>query len=833
MDLSPTTVTYKYTNKASVANEWLKALEQADYIACDFEAAVRYTDDQYKILKDYADNEATPHLERQKALATLAATALDHPAHTVLTHCSMAISDTEGVVFVLDNSSITRRILSFLTTTETKQIWHNATYDFKHIYYHTHKMPKNYEDTAIFAKTLFNHVDNSKARVGLKEIAGFKYGAWGIAPESFVNEDLYNPTKLLYAATDGCATFWIYERMIESTFEEMEGFNQPSTAEGYSPWDQLANAPSPKGAIYPEAYFYHNTAKHLVRDTVRFTMNGLPIDLQEVSNLEEEIVGILEEVHKDLEQNVYVARYLEYRNKELLSAYKEVQKGKCKKAEDFLKEFDPSSAIHRSYYMDVFSKRVGLEQPTDLLPSGIPKWSAKLVKTLSVKYPILKTLVDKTVKSDSVTAVEAMQKLAFDKARMYNDSYLALIDAPKFKPVTFNPGSANQKRELFAMIGVESESKSDKTGDDSWNREQVERVNKETEDDDLRDFTQLLIDYSFAAIIKNNFIPAFYRFSLNDVLYGQYKLLGAKSFRYTSQSPNMLNAPSSNSKFAKPVKKCFIAPEGFVIATADFAALEDRVIANLSEDENKLNVFLKGVDGHSQAAYFYWPDEATLYLGNFENITQAALKFKELVDAGHIELKELRNRGKRISFGLSYGCGAKKVSAAAKIPIDEAEKIFNAYHNELYPGVTRYREEYVLKYAFDQGYIHMGLGARIYTDNPRQDIRTLNNATCQFWSILTALTINKMHQLIDKAGYTDDIFVTSSIYDSIYFCVRDECAIIKWLNDTLIPVMETKYMEGQILENSIDLEIGPSWAKLFKLPHNASEQQIMEIRQAW
>lgn len=291
----------------------------------------------------------------------------------------------------------------------------------------------------------------------------------------------------------------------------------------------------------------------------------------------------------------------------------------------------------------------------------------------------------------------------------------------------------------------------------------------------------------------------------------------------------MLNAPSSNSRFAKPVKKCFIAPDGFVVATADYAGLEDRVIANLSEDQNKLDVFLKGVDAHSQAAYFYWPDEATVHLGVFENLTEAALEFKRLVDAGHLELKELRSRGKRISFGLAYGCGAKKVSLAAKVSAQEAEKIFNAYHHELYPGVTKYREEYVLKTTLEQGYIHMGLGFRMYSDTPNKDIRTLNNATCQFWSILSVLTINKMHQLIDNAGYTDDIFITSSIYDSIYFCVRDNPEIIKWLNDTLIPVMETKYMAGQILDNSVDLELGMDWANLTKLPHNASVEEIAQV----
>lgn len=49
------------------------------------------------------------------------------------------------------------------------------------------------------------------------------------------------------------------------------------------------------------------------------------------------------------------------------------------------------------------------------------------------------------------------------------------------------------------------------------------------------------------------------------------------------------------------------------------------------------------------SAYYYWPEEATLHLGVFSDLTEAAMEFKKLVDEGHVNLKELRSRGKRIS----------------------------------------------------------------------------------------------------------------------------------------------------------------------------------------
>lgn len=147
----------------------------------------------------------------------------------------------------------------------------------------------------------------------------------------------------------------------------------------------------------------------------------------------------------------------------------------------------------------------------------------------------------------------------------------------------------------------------------------------------------------------------------------------------------------------------------------------------------------------------------------------------------------------------------------------------------MYPGITRFREEYVLPTAKKQGRIHLGLGFYINTDNPDRDIRTLNNACSQFWSILTALAINKMHALIDEAGLENDVIVTSTIYDSIFFEIRNDPNIIKWVNDRIVPIMEQDFMLNQLVHNEARLEIGKNWAEREEIEANMSLSGIKDL----
>lgn len=108
----------------------------------------------------------------------------------------------------------------------------------------------------------------------------------------------------------------------------------------------------------------------------------------------------------------------------------------------------------------------------------------------------------------------------------------------------------------------------------------------------------------------------------------------------------MLNAPSTASIYAKPVKRCFVAPPGYIFYAIDLSALEDRVMASLSRDTNKCNIFLQDLDGHCLNAYGYFLDEIAQYMPiTGDTVTDVKLFFK-LQDEGHKELKAIRQKGK-------------------------------------------------------------------------------------------------------------------------------------------------------------------------------------------
>lgn len=340
----------------------------------------------------------------------------------------------------------------------------------------------------------------------------------------------------------------------------------------YSCWSLLP-APEPRTVSPPANYFYENVAKHLIKDIVRLMLNGIAIDLTKVSELEAMLDEQLAKVESELAYNPYIQQFLELTYTKELEAYKAERATKLRTIDYYIKPFDHKNMHHRSYFMHFFSQSQGFKGPTDEIHPGISKWDANTVKKLTKQYPLLTKLLNGTLTDAHPLVKQAITLLAQHKCDIYNQKFLEQIANPSCPYPKFNPSSSQQKQALFTMLDIESESTSATTGDASFNRAEIERINKESDDPHIIHLTQCFIDHSYAAIVRNNFIEAFYRYTVDGRLYGQLKLFGTKTFRLTSNKPNLLNMPSTGSIFAKPIKQCLIAPPNKVIYAIDYGAL--------------------------------------------------------------------------------------------------------------------------------------------------------------------------------------------------------------------------------------------------------------------
>lgn len=202
-------VKYESTNNPIQAKQWIDGLP--DLFAADFETAIKYSPEEVQEAKEKMVDDSIPKRQRIEYQAIAKSSALGHPSHCTITHCSIAYSKKDAYVFIIDSQEMADVVLDFLIETEKVQIWHNYGYDGRFLCYYAGSNAKNIEDTSILAKTLVNHVEVMKASVGLKQLMGEFYGDWGISSDNFDVSQQYEEHVLKYAAIDAASTYHLWE----------------------------------------------------------------------------------------------------------------------------------------------------------------------------------------------------------------------------------------------------------------------------------------------------------------------------------------------------------------------------------------------------------------------------------------------------------------------------------------------------------------------------------------------------------------------------------------------------------------------------------------------
>lgn len=157
--------------------------------------------------------------------------------------------------------------------------------------------------------------------------------------------------------------------------------------------------------------------------------------------------------------------------------------------------------------------------------------------------------------------------------------------------------------------------------------------------------------------------------------------------RLSSTDPNLQNIPVRNDE-GRRIRQAFIAPQDYVIVSADYSQIELRIMAHLSRDKGLLDAFSQGLDIHRATA-------AEVFGMSLEQVTG-----------------EQRRSAKAINFGLIYGMSAFGLSRQLNISRKESQKYMDLYF-ERYPGVLEYMER-TRKQAKEQGYVETLDGRRLY-----------------------------------------------------------------------------------------------------------------------
>jgi hypothetical protein len=195
-----------------------KLIELSDIrlMSFDIETKGLYSHDQRKEALQLLDQNVDLYTHK---LASVVAnnSGLSFPSLVRTTHFIFGLSNSHSVILIPQNKHGEMLVWNWLKKYTGKLLIHNSLFDLKVMYHRVRTLPKNYDDTALMAKTLVNNSDVWKAKIGLKDLmGGYYHPSWALfeayEPEDDLNEDFIN-----YAAIDGAATYYLHQLIQEKT----------------------------------------------------------------------------------------------------------------------------------------------------------------------------------------------------------------------------------------------------------------------------------------------------------------------------------------------------------------------------------------------------------------------------------------------------------------------------------------------------------------------------------------------------------------------------------------------------------------------------------------
>jgi len=227
----------------------------------------------------------------------------------------------------------------------------------------------------------------------------------------------------------------------------------------------------------------------------------------------------------------------------------------------------------------------------------------------------------------------------------------------------------------------------------------------------------------------------------------------AKTGRESSHNPNLLNVSKTEALlnlFPVPARKAFCAPPDSVLFLGDYSGIELRLIIELCNDTELLDMISQNIDVHDVFCQYWFH----------------ALGYKNLKDK--IQKKIFRGAGKNGNFALAYGAAVYKLAVTLGLSLSEAIEGYKRICDR-FPKIAYFTKNLV-QVIRDQGYVTTPFGRKLYI--PPDKIFSGSNYLVQGTA---AGIIKRAQNKVDKycrIVVKDDVRIVIPIYDELILKYR-------------------------------------------------------------
>ena len=335
---------------------------------------------------------------------------------------------------------------------------------------------------------------------------------------------------------------------------------------------------------------------------------------------------------------------------------------------------------------DVTLQLADLFEP-ELARTGVQKIAQE------IEFPLIEVLVDMEhagICVDGVILSEISAQLEAELKALESQIYEAAGEA-------FNIASMQQLGEiLFNKLGLRVVSKT-ATGLASTKESVLNELATE------HPLPGLILDWRELAKLKSTYVD-----SLGGLIHPEtgrihtsFNQTIAATGRLSSSNPNLQNIPVRSAR-GREIRKAFVPAEGWTLLSADYAQIELRILAALSDDAALKEAFHAGQDVHTATA-------ARVFGVAPEAVT-----------------RDQRRKAKEVNYGIPYGVSAFGLAQRLRCSVKEAQGLIDQYQRS-FPGVTRYLVRQV-EQAREKGYVETLLGRRRYVPDIHARNRNVRSA---------------------------------------------------------------------------------------------------------